>query len=489
MKAALKAIAWILVGIVMTVLLVVDPMDLHPMDTWIWKTLHRSADSRAHETEAGKIHTCPMHPEMVQDHPGSCPICGMDLVPIETEAAVPDGSADRAEPLWTCPMHPQIFEEQPGSCPICGMDLVESEPQPAVGTQASGDKAAGIHEPVVRIDPSIIQKMNVTIEPVGRRDIIREIRTVGHLDYDLEGMVTVTTRYSGFVEQVYVDSVGQQVRRGDPLFDVYAPELVQTQRELLSAIRYATSLSGAPDDVQRRARELVTAARTRLEYWDLSEEQIRSIESEGAVHRTITVFAPSDGIVMQRTHGLEGMAIQPGMDVIHIADLSKLLLTAEVFENQLRWVTVGSRATIDITYLPRETIVGRVRFIEPEVREQTRTINVIIEVPNPSGRLKVGMYATVLFEPIAVSDAVAVPTQAVLRSGEREVVVMALGGGRFAPREVRIGVEGDDGFVQVLDGLSAGDVVVTSAQFLIDSESNLRAAISKMTAPLGHEGH
>ena len=207
------------------------------------------------------------------------------------------------------------------------------------------------------------------------------------------------------------------------------------------------------------------------------------------MQRTITVFAPSDGIVMQRTHGLEGMAIQPGMDVIHIADLSKLLLTAEVFENQLRWVTVGSPATIDITYLPGETIVGRVRFIEPEVREQTRTINLTLEVPNPGGRLKVGMYATVLFEPVAVSDAVAVPSQAVLRSGEREVVVLALGDGRFAPREVRIGVEGDDGFVQVLDGLSAGDVVVTSAQFLIDSESNLRAAISKMTLQLGHSGH
>jgi len=413
----------------------------------------------------------------------------MDLVLVETEDGVPDGSADRAEPLWTCPMHPQVVENQPGSCPICGMDLVESEDEPASGGHVSDDGDPGSHSPVVHIDPSVIQKMNVTTEPVGRHDIIRQIRAVGHLDYDLEGMVTVTTRYSGFVESVYVDSVGQPVRRGDRLFDVYAPELVQTQRELLSAIRYANSLSGAPGDVERRARELVTAARTRLEYWDLSEEQIRSIESEGTVQRTITVFAPSDGIVMQRTHGLEGMAIQPGMDVIHIADLSKLLLTAEVFENQLRWVTVGSPATIDITYLPGETIVGRVRFIEPEVREQTRTINLIIEVPNPGGRLKVGMYATVLFEPVAVSDAVAVPTQAVLRSGERQVVVMALGEGRFAPREVRIGVEGDDGFVQVLDGLSAGDVVVTSAQFLIDSESNLRAAISKMVSNSDHSGH
>ncbi len=442
MKAALKAVVWILVGVVIAVLLVLDPLHLHPADDWISEKLHGSVHSHDHDSDERILYTCPMHPEMVQDHPGSCPICGMDLVPIEIDGPIPDQSDVGAASLWTCPMHPQIVEEQPGSCPICGMDLVPEEPMSSTHDSGTHGGSEGADGPVVRIDPAIIQKMNVSTQRVGRRDIVREIRTVGHLDYDLEGMVTVTTRYSGFVEQVYVDSVGQQVRRGDPLFDVYAPELVQTQSELLSAIRYATSLSGAPEDIQRRARELVSAARTRLEYWDLSEEQIRSIESEGGVQRTVTVLAPSDGIVMQRAHGLEGMAIRPGMDVIHIADLSKLLLTAEVFEDQLQWVTVGAPATIDITYLPGETIVGRVRFIEPEVREQTRTINVIIEIPNPGRRLRVGMYATVRFEPVAFSDVVAVPTQAVLRSGERDVVVMALGDGHFAPREVRLGVEG-----------------------------------------------
>jgi len=488
MTTALKAVAWILVGIAVTLFLVVDPLDLHPVDTWIWGASHGSGDIQAQPSNAASLYTCPMHPEIIQDHPGRCPICGMDLVPVENEPADHDGSADRSAPLWTCPMHPQILEEKPGSCPICGMDLVEAEAEPAENP-ASHHGTDGTDGPVVRIDPAIIQKMNVTTQPVGRRDIVRQIRTVGHLDYDLEGMVTVTTKYPGFVESVYVDSVGQLVRRGDRLFDVYAPELVQTQRELLSAIRYAESLSEGPEDVQRRARGLVTAARTRLEYWDLTEDQIRSIESAGAVQRTVTVFAPSSGIVMQRTHGLEGMAIRPGMDVIHIADLSKLLLTAEVFEDQLRWVTVGTPASIDITYLPGETIVGRVRYIEPEVREQTRTVNLVIEVPNPGGRLRVGMYATVHFEPIAIADAVAVPIQAVLRTGERDVVVTALGDGRFAAREVQLGVEGDDGFVHVLAGISADDVIVTSAQFLIDSESNLRAAISKMVSAPGHAGH
>ncbi len=489
MTTALKAVAWVLVGIAITLFLVVDPLDLHSVDAWIWGVLHGSGEVHAQPSQAAGLFTCPMHPEMVQDHPGSCPICGMDLVPLETEVADPDRADSSAQPLWTCPMHPQIAEPRPGSCPICGMDLVAAESGPGVSDHAVDDGSSGDDGPVVRIDPAVVQKMNVTTQPASRRDIVRQIRTVGHLDYDLEGMVTVTTRYPGFVESVYVESVGQPVRRGDPLFEVYAPELVQTQRELLSSIRYAESLSGASEDVQLRARQLVEAARNRLGYWNLTDEQIRSIESRGSVQRTITVFAPSSGIVMKRTHGLEGMAIQPGMDVIHIADLGKLLLTAEVFEDQLRWITVGTPAAIDITHLPGETIVGRVRFIEPEVGEQTRTINLIIEVPNPSGRLRVGMYATVRFEPVAVSDAVAVPTQAVLRTGERDVVVLALGDGRFAPREVRLGVEGDDGFVQVIEGLSGSEVVVTSAQFLIDSESNLRAAISKMTSAPEHAGH
>jgi len=234
---------------------------------------------------------------------------------------------------------------------------------------------------------------------------------------------------------------------------------------------------------------LVNAARIRLEYWDLTEDQIRSIETDDAVHRTVTIFAPIGGVVMERAHGLEGMAVSPGMDVIHIADLSSLLLTAEVFEDQLAWVTIGMPATIKMTYLGGEALVGRVRFIEPEVQEQTRTVRLIVEVPNRHGKLRVGMYANVRFEPVIATESIAVPVQAVLRTGERNVVVVALGEGRFAPREVELGLEGDSGYVTVRAGISEGDVVVTSAQFLIDSESNLRAAISKMSAANGHAGH
>jgi RND family efflux transporter MFP subunit len=386
-------------------------------------------------------------------------------------------------------MHPQVIQDDPGSCPICGMDLVPLEADDI--DQAHEDQKAhrGHQGAMVRIDPTVVQNMNVTTEPVGRRDIIRRIRTVGYLDYDQDRMVTITTKYPGFVERVYVNYVGQPIAAGDALFEVYSPELVQTQQELLSAIRYAGQMSGAPEDARARADALVAAARQRLDYWDITGDQIDSLISTGEIARTLTVTAQTSGVAMQVMHGLEGARIEPGMDAIHIAGLETMWLNVELFEDQLSWVTVGTPATVTWTYLPGETFRGHIRFIKPEVDERTRTVQLTLEVPNPRGRLRVGMYATVVFEPVVVRDATTVPSQAVLRTGERDLVVVALGDGRFAPREVALGAEGD-GVVQVHDGLSPGDVVVTSAHFLIDSESNLRDAISKMSGEarpdLGH---
>ena len=226
---------------------------------------------------------------------------------------------------------------------------------------------------------------------------------------------------------------------------------------------------------------MLEAARQRLAYWDISAEQIRSLEETGEVFRTLQVLAPADGVIMKRMPGLEGMATRPGMELLHIADLSNLWLTVEVFDEQLSWLDIGNPATVSLSYFPGVTYRGRVRFIEPEVSEQTRTIQLTLDVPNRDRRLRVGMYATVIFEPVAVNDAITIPAQAVIRTGERNLIVVALGDGRFAPREVVLGPQGD-GFIQVLEGLSGGDEIVTSAQFLIDSESNLREAIQKMIA-------
>ncbi len=444
----------------------------------------QASESAAAQADV-QLWTCGMHPEVIQEEPGICPICHMDLTPLHT--STPSSHDEMAEDIWTCPKHSDYIKEpEPGACPICGRPLVQAEQQ-GENDATSDNHAAHQQGTVVSIDPIVVQNMNVRVQSVQRRDLSRSIRTVGHLDYDQERMVSITTRYEGFVEKVFVNHVGQPVKQGDPLFEVYSPKLVQTQQELLSAARYAGRMASADPETRQRAQSLVASARQRLSYWDIEDEQIAKIESSGEVMKTLTVVSPLDGVVMQRMHGLEGMAIRPGMEALHVADLSSLWLTVEVYENQLPWLGEGSTAKISFDYFPGEEFTGKVRYVEPEVSPSTRTVKLTLEVPNPSDRFRVGMYATVNFKPVTAQDAVVVPAQAVIRSGERDVVVIALGEGRFAPREVTLGAQ-SDGVMQVLTGLDGSEKVVTSAQFLIDSESNLRAAVERMiAAKLGHQ--
>jgi RND family efflux transporter MFP subunit len=477
-----RPVGWVLVGVLVGLLLAI-PLRFTPVETWVADLT--GSEPRTSEPDAG-LWTCPMHPDVIRSEQGQCPVCGMDLVPMADDGMASDPAAtdhDAAE-LWTCPMHPGILEPEPGQCPICGMDLVPTRSEADEPPTAAAGARQGA---TVRIDPTVVQNMNVTTETVVRRDISRGIRTVGYLDYDEDHMVTVTTKFPGYVEKVHVNYLGQPVTKGDPLFDVFAPDLVQTQQELLSAMAYARRLADAPDDARRRAESLVDAARQRLGYWDITDDQVRALEERGEIVRTLTVVAPASGLVMKRMHGLEGMRVQPGMDVIHIAGLDPLWLTVEVYEGQLPWIGDGTPATVTLTYFPGEVFRGRVRYVEPEVSETTRTLQLTLEVPNPGRRLRVGMYATVVFEPVLVPDAVTAPSQAVLRTGTRNVVVIALGDGRFAPRDVVLGREGE-GYVQILEGLEAGERIVTSAQFLIDSESNLREAVRKMAAAARDEG-
>lgn len=530
--AVLRAILWLAAGVLVTLLLIVDPFGISPVDGWLGlsrDTAGMSGEINGSNSTVRQLWTCGMHPQVIEEEPGQCPICGMDLVPLREDLKKPEkmkAHEEAGHQLWTCGMHPQVIEEKPGQCPICGMNLVPlrdggeaspsssssgereilfyrspmdpaiTSPEPRkdsmgmdyVPVYADEVEGAARDGAVVTIDPAVVQNMNVTTEKVSRRDISRSIRTVGYFDYDQERMVSVTTKYPGFIEKVYVNYIGQPVKKGQPLFEIYAPELVQTEQELLSALRYARKLAGGADDESRRRAEgLLEATRERLSYWDITAEQIASIEESGRVLRTLSVRAPSGGIVMKRMDGLEGMAVRPGMELLHIADTANLWMSVEVFEDQLAWVDVGSPARISLTYFPGENFRGKVRYIEPEVSEKTRSIRLTLNVPNRSGRLRVGMYATVVFEPVAAADAIAVPSNAVMRTGERNLVILSAGEGRFVPREVRLGPEGE-GFVQVLEGLSDGDEVVTSAQFLIDSESNLREAIQKMIAARRAEG-
>jgi len=472
--ATVRAVLWALAGALVMLLLVADPLGISPVGGWLGLQHGPSAEIESAETH--RLWTCGMHPQVIEEEPGQCPICGMNLVPLRDEGGGGDGAAkpsgEREILFYRNPMDPSISSPVPRKDDM-GMDYVP--------VYADEVESAATDGAVVTINPVVQQNMNVVTERVTRRDVSHRIRTVGYLDYDQEKMVSVTTKYPGFIEKTYVNYIGQPVRKGEPLFEIYAPELVQTEQELVSALRYASSLSAAPEETRRRAEALVEAARQRLAYWDIRDEQVRQLEETGEVFRTLQVTASAGGVVMKRMPGLEGMAVRPGMELLHIADLSDLWLTVEIFEDQLPWLDVGSTAAISLTYLPGETFRGHVRYIEPEVSEKTRTIQLTLDVPNRGSRLRVGMYATVVFEPVAALDAITVPSQAVLRTGERNVVIVALGEGRFAPREVRLGPQGD-GFVQILEGLADGEEIVTSAQFLIDSESNLREAIQKMIA-------
>jgi Cu(I)/Ag(I) efflux system membrane fusion protein len=437
-RRILGNLGWVATGVVLTIVMLANPLHLHPVDAWVHRLLgHRPAEGGEGGTIAGSSKAAP-----------------------------------RKVLFYRNPMNPSITSPVPMKDEM-GMDYVpvyEGE-----GGAATNDGAS------VSVDPAVVQNMNVQVQAVERKDLTREIRTVGYLDYDQEKMVSVTTKYPGFVEKVYVNYVGEPVQKGQPLFEIYSPELVQTEQDLLSALEFARRLEGAPDEARSRAQSLVAAARERFSYWDIGPAQIESFEKTGRVVRTLTVTAPSSGVVMKRMDGLEGMAVKPGMELFHIADLSSLWLSVEVFEDQLGWLKVGSVADVSLSYFPGETFTGRVRFVEPQVSEKTRTVPLRLEVPNPDGRLRSGMYATVRFHPVVAREAVVVPSVAVLRTGERSLVVLAQGGGRFAPRTVTLGSQGD-GYTEVLSGLQAGDEVVTSAQFLIDSESNLREAVQKMVA-------
>lgn len=414
------------------------------------------------------------------------PLHVADRVPSPGASETTEPSAGAQSGLWTCGMHPEVIQDSPGICPICRMELVPVRGEnPAPSPEASSvAPPAGAEGASVTLDSGLVQNMNVQTRTAERGDLVREIRTVGYLEYDQQKMVTVTTKYPGWVEHVYVNYVGEPVHQGQPLFEIYSPELVQTQQDLLSALDFAQRMEGATEEARSRAEDLVTAARQRLAYWDISPEQVSRLESTGEAFRTLTVTAPSDGVVMKRMPALEGMAVRPGMELFHIADLSSLWLSVEAFEDQLGWLQIGSEAEVIFSYLPGETFTGRVRYIEPQVDEATRTIRLKLEVPNRAGRLRAGMYATVRFRPVVARAAVIVPSLAVLRTGQRNLLIVAGDGGRFTPREIQLGSEGD-GRVEVVSGLEPGEQVVTSAQFLIDSESNLREAVQKILAARG----
>ena len=330
-----------------------------------------------------------------------------------------------------------------------------------------------------------MQKLGVRTEAAERRVLSRPVRAVGLIAPDERRLFTVTPRFEGWIERLLVNSTGQTVKRGEPLMAVYSPELVSAQREYLLASGGLRALSESSPETREGMSQLAETALLRLRNWEISADQLERLRKEGKPQQQLLLKAPANGVVLEKT-AIQGMRFMPGEMLYRIADLSSLWLVVDVFEQDLNLVHPGQDARITVNAFPDQQFAGKVAFIYPTLNPQTRTAQVRIELPNPKGRLRPAMYASV--ELAAGHDQAAVltiPTSAVLGSGTRQVVLVELGEGRYQPREVRLGLRGDE-YVQVLEGLTENDRVVVSANFLIDAESNLKAALGSFG---GHGGH
>ncbi len=425
-----------------------------------------SAAPAAKKERKIKYWVSPMDPGYVRDKPGKAP-CGMDLVPVYEDEPV--AQKERKIKYWVAPMDPTYIRDKPGKSPM-GMDLVP----------VYEDEPGAAKEGAITVDPGMLQSMGVRTTKVKIKDISRTIRAVGQVTYDERRLTVVTTKLPGWVERLYVKATGDPIRRGQNLLSLYSPDLVTTQEEYLLALKNLKTMgkSGIPE-FRQGAQRLLAAARQRLTYWDIPNSQIAALEHTGEVKKTLTLVSPVNGIVIKRMV-TQGQMVQAGMPLLEVADLSNVWVEADIYEYELPWVKVGQHATMTLTYLPGETFHGRVQYIYPFLKEATRTARVRLAFPNPGLKLKPDMYAQVEIISPLKAQTVVIPTEAVMDTGEKQHVFVALGQGRFEPREIKLGVQGNDGLVQVLSGLKGGEEVVTSSQFLLDSESRFREAIAQM---------
>jgi Cu(I)/Ag(I) efflux system membrane fusion protein len=390
---------------------------------------------------------------------------------------------------WTCPMHPSVKAEEAGPCPICGMDL-QSVPASQMTMEGGPTSQPMAGAGFITLTPWQRQLIGVTTAPVEKKSMQSTLRTVGRVAYDETRLADVNLRIRGWIEELYVDYTGKQVRKGQPLFALYSPELVSTQEEYLLALHTLRSMESdtGEDNISREAiarqHSLLNAARRRLQLWDLNEAQINALDEERQAQRTVTIYAPAAGIIIDKM-AVEGMYVTPAMRLYRIASLDVVWVHADVYEYELSQVHEGQRATVELPYMPGKSFQGRVDYIYPYMETKTRTARIRIQVPNKDGVLKPDMYADVLLT-TASDTQLAVPENAVLFSGLRRVVFVDLGGGRFQPREIRLGARMGESY-QVLDGLKEGELVVTSAHFLLDSESKLKNVMASMAMPYEEE--
>ncbi len=378
-------------------------------------------------------------------------------------AVVPVTAEEEKEILyWVAPMDPNFRRDKPGKSPM-GMDLVPVYADAA----AEGN--------VVSIEPEVVQNLGIRTVKAERTRLWRGIDTVGYIDYDESKVSHIHLRTEGWIENLAVKSERERVGQGDRLFDLYSPELVNAQKEFVTALSSGN-------------KSLIRASRARLAALGVSADQVKNIEQSRQTKHHISVFAPQDGVV-SRLMVREGMFVKPDMNVMSLGDLSAVWLLAEVFERQAEWVRVGQEAEVRLSYVPGKVWHGTVEYIYPSLDPKTRTLKVRMRFENPDEALKPNMYANVRIFGGPKKDIIVVPVEGLIRTGREQRVIVALGEGRFEARDVVAGIESGN-YVEIMRGIDEGDEVVVSGQFLIDSEASMRASIRRMEpAGADHAGH
>ncbi|MDH5518008.1 MAG: efflux RND transporter periplasmic adaptor subunit [Gammaproteobacteria bacterium] len=395
-------------------------------------------------------YVCPMHPQIIKAEPGNCPICGMDLIKLEEEKPV--AKKERKILYWVAPMDANYRRDEPGKSPM-GMDLV-----PFYEPDESGA--------VVTVSPAMVNNMGVRSAEVTKGKLWRKIDTVGYIDYDETMLSHVHLRTDGWIQKLFTQSEGERVKKGAKLFEFYSPSIVNAMEEYVQAINSKT-------------RSLIRASTDRLQSLGVSNQQIKELAKSRRVPQTITVFAPQDGVV-SKLKVREGMYVKPGTVTMSLADLSSVWLLAEVFERQANWVQVGQFADVTLGFIPGKTWEGNVEYVYPQLDNKTRTLKARLRFDNPGELLKPNMFARVAIYGGAVKDLIIIPTEALIRTGKDQRVIIDLGEGKFVPRKVVAGIE-SGGFVEIKKGLKEGESIVLSGHFLIDSEASLKASLMRMT--------
>jgi Cu(I)/Ag(I) efflux system membrane fusion protein len=404
----------------------------------------------------------------------------------------PPATSKQAETvqLWTCGMHPQVLQDKPGTCPICHMALTPVEASGRSVAESPG------HAHAIYIDPVVVQNMGLRVAPVTSGGVISRIGTVGYLRLDESRIHDVSLKIGGWIDRLYADTEGLRVTRGDVLFDLYSPDLavaVEEYRNAVASSREAPSrLRNTSDAVRATAdsaghttsphgfQSLADAARARLLRWDVSPFDATAALSRGGPRITVPFRSPVDGHILEKKV-VEGAAVEPGMVLFRIADLSTLWLDARVYESEIGAIRIGQAVRATIAAAPNAVQTGKVIFINPVLDSESRSTTVRMEFPNGDFQLRPGMFARVEFDVAATPGAVlSVPREAIIDTGRRQIAFVTRGEGHFEPREVQMGTVGDDGMAEVLAGLAPTDTVVVSGQFLLDSESRTQEAIQKM---------